>query len=516
MACTAEQIRQFLSVFDGYTGAYGQFAIKGVNTEKGKAEGKAWTCPGAPPDEVVSAHLNGAGAGLGIVMLREDDTCMFGAIDIDLYKNIDHVAIAATIERHGLPLVLCRSKSGGAHLYLFLKEPTPAFLVQARLSEWCALLGYSNKTEIFPKQTTRASKEDIGNWINLPYYGAARTMRYAIRNGVAISLDEFFAYVEDKRVSMQEMEVPVFDTPEETDPFYEAPPCLVAIHRAGGFSDGTKKNGMFSVLIYLRKRFPDTWEDKAHHYNGLMANLKVDEVNQLIKSLGKKDYSYKCKDSPISTVCQRKACLSKEFGVGGLGPEHMGFNILGVTRYTSPNEPPLWGLEVNGVRIIMSTDEFCSMPLFNKRCVGLGLGVPVQVPAARWVKMLDEMSKGSQEVPLPIDASATGQLWIHIEDYLRNAKGKSMDSLLNGAVYLDNGKVHFTTKALFSYLKAAKVEYKSTQDVCLLLREKGASNKTVAMKKTSRSVWTMPAPDQVIDDKPVDAVPVFAEQDTEF
>ena len=46
---------------------------------------------------------------------------------------------------------MCRSKSGGAHLFLFTEEPVTAEDLRNKLTQLAAVLGYGN-CEIFPKQ----------------------------------------------------------------------------------------------------------------------------------------------------------------------------------------------------------------------------------------------------------------------------------------------------------------------------------------------------------------------------
>ena len=69
-----------------------------------------------------------------------------------------------------LPLIVCRSKSGGAHVFLFTKENIPASLMQSKLKQMSIILGYEG-SEIFPKQTEiLVDRGDTGNFLNLPYY----------------------------------------------------------------------------------------------------------------------------------------------------------------------------------------------------------------------------------------------------------------------------------------------------------------------------------------------------------
>lgn len=63
-----------------------------------------------------------------------------------------------------LPLVVCRSKSGGAHCFLFAKEWVEAKDMQMALRHLSSALGYG-ESEIFPKQIKlNLDRGDVGNF----------------------------------------------------------------------------------------------------------------------------------------------------------------------------------------------------------------------------------------------------------------------------------------------------------------------------------------------------------------
>jgi hypothetical protein len=101
-------------------------------------------------------------------VLDDNEKVSFAAIDIDEYP-IDHAAIASKLKSWGLPLVVCNSKSGGAHLYVFFSRLEDPSAVVNVLENIATALGYSG-TEIFPKQTTRDKPNSLGNFINLPIF----------------------------------------------------------------------------------------------------------------------------------------------------------------------------------------------------------------------------------------------------------------------------------------------------------------------------------------------------------
>ena len=83
--------------------------------------------------------------------------------------RFDHKKLINQIGNLNLPLIVFRSKSGGAHVFLFTEEYVSASLMQDKLNEIRSVLGYGG-SEVFPKQRELKSKDDTGNFLNLPYF----------------------------------------------------------------------------------------------------------------------------------------------------------------------------------------------------------------------------------------------------------------------------------------------------------------------------------------------------------
>ena len=110
-------ITRFKAIFAGLDIAYGTYKIEGSRHD-GKQAGKAVVVRKPPTDDLWEKHLKGVEPSLGIIPIRADNSCTWGCIDIDQYP-LDHKGLVAKIRRLELPLVVCRSKSGGAHVFLF-------------------------------------------------------------------------------------------------------------------------------------------------------------------------------------------------------------------------------------------------------------------------------------------------------------------------------------------------------------------------------------------------------------
>src|SRR4051812_36663169 len=83
--------------------------------DDGKRTGDPATKRQPVTDDLWQAHLDGS-YGLGIITIREDGNVSWGCIDIDVYEHLDPAAVAARLIKLNLPLIPCRSKSGGVHL----------------------------------------------------------------------------------------------------------------------------------------------------------------------------------------------------------------------------------------------------------------------------------------------------------------------------------------------------------------------------------------------------------------
>lgn len=497
---------QIWDLFQGYEHAYGQYDIKRVN-DKGKNEGKAVTYSKPITQEVWDIHLAGTGPGVGIIPLMSDNTVVWGVIDIDII-GIDHKELEDKCKKLGLPLVICRSKSGGAHAFLFMKEPTEASIVVEALASWAASLGYGG-CEIFPKQTMRydagdGSPKDIGNWLNMPYFFADKTNRYCIKDGEVLDLQEFLEFAESMKVDesalIKAKPIAIDGKDINTGIFEEGPPCLQILYQSGGFPDGTRNDGMYNVGVYLKKRFPDDWQDKLQEYNVEMCDppLTLAEINVIQKSVGKKDYDYRCRKPPIAPHCHRRMCMGRKCGVGE-GAEGGGRpEILDVKKWVG--DPTLWFVTVNGQRLMFTTDELLTQPMFKKRIADAISRVPRTIPQERWDRYIDELIQNCEVEYAPVDATPYGQFKIILEQYLlgqarTTTKEQLADS--NSPFITGDGEVWFKLRGLLRHLDNQGFKYKSEHHVAQMLKSDdiGGVNKPMHVKGKGFNIWIVKEPE---------------------
>jgi hypothetical protein len=309
-----ELAKRFAALFAGNVRSHGRFELEEPVEGKTKRGGKARTIHHGATLKDYAKHLAGE-LGIGIVPVRDDDLCVFGALDIDDY-SISAVEIAAAVKRLRLPLVVTVSKSGGAHVWLFC-EPTPAKLVRLYLEDVGVCLGVHG-CEIFPKQSS-IKPHETGNWINLPYFGGTRLLFDDA------PLEEFIARAEDCipaqkfAARLKAKEEPSSDV--ERLPVHDGPPCLMRLLTAG-VEEGTRNTTFFNLSIYMKKKHVEDWVEQGDalawkHFESLPN--AVERLN-IEKQLNRKDVKFQCDVEPLKSNCQRAVCIASEFGVDATAP----------------------------------------------------------------------------------------------------------------------------------------------------------------------------------------------------
>lgn len=482
-----EELKQFKKLFTGLDRAYGIYKTSGKTSAKGKAQGKASTIQEPVTEELYLKHLKGE-QGLGIVPIMDNNMCWFAVIDVDIY-NLDLKELYKRIKKLKLPLILCRSKSGGAHLYLFLKQLMSAIELRPILMQWATMLGYPG-VEIFPKQDTLAGQEDVGNWINLPYYDAERTTRYALFGDKSILLKQFL----NKAHKLRQDPNKLCALPEQAK---GAPPCLQALFTIG-FPEGSMNNGLLDCGVYAKKRWPDDWQAKVAEYNNEYFRGTVAEVRSIIRAIGTKDYFYMCKQEPIKQYCDKILCSKAEFGIGN--NDDNGLEIESLSKICS--EPPIWIVQIGGKRIQMSTDDLLNQPRFSKRCVEVLTILPFSLKNDKWVSFIRVMLSEARLIEAPKDAGTSGQFLYHLEQFCMNkAPANSKDEILLGKPWHEEGKTYFRAADLFKYLEQQRFrDLKPHQMYTIMHQIIGVDKDFISLKGCGVNVWIIPSFNQQVED----------------
>jgi hypothetical protein len=468
--------QRFAELFVGGDQAHGLWdERRGAKTDHG---------PATP--EHYAEHLAGK-LGLGLVPVRRDGTCRFAAIDIDI-NSIDHEELLRKVLARKLPLAVCRSKSGGAHLYLFAREPgQPAAQIIQTLKKWATLLGYP-AAEVFPKQT-KVTKKNLGNWINLPYFGDAKTSRYAVGPRGALSLAEFLASVRPYDPALA-----IDESVDETSS--EMPPCLQTLSQHG-VPEGHRNQALFNFAVFYRKSNPNDWEDKvtAHNASVMQPPLAYREVRAVIKSVDRMKYQYVCDQEPIHSLCNRTLCVTMRFGVSHMPWQEAGtYDELMVSNLRKlPTDPPFYHLEVNGNDLPLTSEELFKFPRFRHRVAELLDLILPPMKQPRWDHQIKQLLATKVDLEMPDEADVPSQVLRKFYDFLAmRERTRSEEDLLRGFPIEREGFVLFRAFDLQRYLHMNRLFSMDLRRFYLTLRAHGCEQRRLRVLGQRLKVWAYP------------------------
>ncbi len=500
---SSDEVTSFSRLFKGYENAHGQYIISTKDAD-GKVIGAAKTIMEEASETDYQQHLEGK-IGIGIVPLLKNNKCNFGAIDIDIKGETklteDHFILEARVRALKLPLLLCRSKSDGVHLYFFGREAISARLVQSRLAEWAALLGYGG-CEVFPKQITRLKETDCGNWINLPLFGAERA---AIHEGKQLNTKDALSAAEQLRLSSSELRSFELELSED---FSDGPPCLQQLATIG-FQEGSRNNAMFNVAVYFKSKTPENWQDSLKAYNSekVDPSLPSDEIQEVVKSALRKEYNYTCKQAPIVSHCNRTLCKTRPHGVSGGRESSPKLPIVSITKYVA-GDSVRYGINTGEVMIEFSEDEFFSIDAYRKKFAAHMSFCLSAVKQMDFYKQIDELLKNCETVIDPEDASETGTLINAFESWFKGQYGAvNVDDMVKLKWWHEEetGYIYFMKEALDRYLSRHKdiKKYEPHKMFRLLKKKFGIEGDRLAIKGERERVWKMKNFNNV-DETPLD------------
>jgi hypothetical protein len=443
---------RFASLLAGLTKAYGKFTA-GEERADGKRQGRMVMVSEDLSEERVlelwEKHLSGEQS-IGIVPIREDNSCFWGAIDIDDYQ-LDLKSLAKQLKDLELPMTICRSKSGGAHIYLFMTSPIAARKMQNKLREIAAGIG-QGQAEIFPKQTKLLlERGDRGNCLNMPYFAGDNTTRYALDdNGDALSVDEFLERAESHKVTHEQFKkLKIKVQVDEVEWLEEGPPCLVHLAQQG-FPQGTRNNGLFNIGVYLKRRFPDDWHTKIEEINRdhMQPPLAATEILTLQKTLKNKEYGYRCNEQPLVNHCNSALCRTRKYGIGSTG----GMPMFG-TLSKFESDPPIWFLDVEDGRLELETEDLQNQQRFQRKCMNALNRMPPVLKPPTWQQVVQQLLDNVELIEVSNEVSTEGQFHELLESFCTDrSQAKNKDEIMLGKPWSEDGYTYFRLKDLQAFL----------------------------------------------------------------
>lgn len=411
-------MEKFKEIFSGLERAYGMTYVDKKGADGQKIKGKSFVQRGMVTDNMWQDHLNGAEPSLGIIPINEDNTCKWGCVDIDSYAGFDHKKLIDKIKSLDLPLLVFRSKSGGAHVFCFTTVPVEAKLMRDKLVSVSAVLGYGG-SEVFPKQIELKSKDDTGNFLNLPYFNGDKTTRYCFNDqGEAVNLERFYLLHELYKLTPEQLETLIIKRPDSE--FSDGPPCLESLTQSD-IKDGRDRI-IYQYIQYAKRKWPDSWQTKINAFNYKYFEkhpsgpLEDRIVQGKIKFNDGKDLGFKCNEDPMCNHCDKKLCRTRKYGIGGDAV----FPILSDLQKVELDEPYYW-VNVDGDRVKLDNiDCLMEQRLFRRTVVKQINKKPPRITVKEFEKYTDMLLQGIEIIKAPVGSSMIDQLKEHLEEFCTN------------------------------------------------------------------------------------------------
>jgi len=429
-------MNKFKTIFTGLERAHGVTKINQSNGDGTKVKGQSFVKREQVTDNHWKEHLQGTSS-LGIIPINDNNKCRWGCIDIDTYAGFDHKKLIQKIKLLNLPLIVFRSKSGGAHVFLFANDYVEAKSMRDKLTQIKAVLGYGG-SEVFPKQTELKSKDDTGNFLNLPYFNGDNTTRYAFKDdGTAASLEEFYGIYNN----VKQLDIGLIKVQRPESEFSDGPPCIEALAQ-NKIGEGSRNNTLFHYGVYAKKKWPTEWKSRITMFNiqAMEKPLSDSEVSIITNQHEKKDWGYKCKDEPMCSMCDKTLCRTRKFGIGQdiMFPNLTDLQVIDL-------EDPYYYLNVDGERLYLENVKYLrQQSLFQEACMIQLKFRPPPIKETDWVLITNQLLNNA-EVTKPAEGMSTeDQLNNHLEEFCLNRQvSTDKNDLKKGGVWTSDGHHHF-------------------------------------------------------------------------
>jgi len=459
-------VESFKNIFQGLERARGVTYVDKKGADGEKIKGKSFILRERVTEDLWLKHLQGTEPSLGIIPINDENKCRWGCIDIDSYAGFDHKKLINKIKLLKLPLIVFRSKSGGAHVFIFTTVPVEAKLVRDKLLSISAVLGYGG-SEVFPKQIELKSEEDTGNFLNLPYFNGDDTTRYSFdHDGQAANLETFYLLYNEQVQTPEQLEKLKVKRPESE--FSDGPPCIESLTQTK-LEDG-RDRVIYQFIQYAKRKWPEDWAKKINQFNYTYFTTPLEDkvIQDKIKFHSKKDLGFKCNEEPMCNHCDKALCKTRKFGISGESV----FPALTDLQKVELDQPYYW-VNVDGMRVRLDNiDYLMEQRLFRKTVTEQINRKPPRVTVKEFEKYTDLLLTNVELIPAPAGSSLIEQLKSHLEEYCTNdsAATTNKEEIFLGNVWTFEGKHHFIfNKFYYGYLQRRKwpEKHQTTQDLLI-------------------------------------------------
>jgi hypothetical protein len=449
-------VEKFREVFSGLERAHGVYVPGEVN-DSGKRGGKAFIKKEPVTPQHWIDHIEGKDPSLGIVPIMDDATCRWGCIDIDTYP-LDHKKLIKSIEKFKLPLIVCRSKSGGAHLFLFIDGVISAKFMRSKLTNFSALLGHAD-CEIFPKQIElQADRGDTGNFLNLPYHAGDDSMRHGYNSkGESLLLSEFLSFVEERKITeenLKKFKTKKIKTVEELE---DGPPCLRTLISVG-VEVGGRDEVLYQYTVYARKKWPENWQDKISEFN------------------------FKYMKPPLGHAQVTKTINQHE-----------------------NKDDPVWFLNFEEHRLAIDTDTLFEQKKFRKKCMDSLTQLPNKLTEDAWTLKIQSLLQDCEEIETPEEITKYGQLDSYLYSFIYDqGVSEREEEIAIEMPWEHDNNIYFQPKTLKEYLNKKRfIALTQTEIHAHVMKDLNGGSFRKKVKGVTYYLWYVPSNPPPLKELPI-------------
>lgn len=490
---------KFFNLFKGNPNVHGRSELTGQVDIKGKHEARSWTVHEPTTQKLWERHLQGEIA-IGQVPVRADGTVNWVAFDVDIYEgNLNINDILARINDLSLPILLTRSKSGGAHGLVFFSTAAKMERIRPKIQELATFFGVGG-CEIFPKQDSigMAENADVryGNWLNMPYDGPT-SLRYGYKaDGTRLTPYEFVDAAEAIATTEEDFLGIRLPRPEET--LEDGPPCLNHLTSEKMAMTGGRNTLLFNLAVYFKKANPEAKQPEIaeflNQWNARFnAPLEEKEIRKtILKSTGNREYRYQCGNQLLKRHCNSTVCANE--CLYGIDSDENAFDPNNKTLIQLMTDPCLYFIDYKKTQLVLTKEEFWSYEKVRQACMVQARHIPPKMDQEHWIHLVQGFLESVTIVELPPEATALGQL-IALVSKWKNTATNDPERIVNGAPALDKkGSLVFKLQDLFDMLKLHRFTAMEQNKITHNLKEKmGMVSRFVWVGDKSHRCWEIPA-----------------------
>jgi hypothetical protein len=497
---------KLLELFEGDSNQHIEVTITGDLDARGKRAAEYKTVYKPVTAELWKRHLSGE---IIIGVKPEiEGKAKWGCIDMDpsSYTDFSSKKFIDIIKHNQLPLVPVRSKSGGLHLMLFLKDWSDEKQIRQVLDKWNEK--YFMAKEVFPRN----------KHLGMPYHRQERTIEYAFDdNGTALLVGGFIDIAYKKRMTIEELLEFKTQKYEPEPDWNEYPPCIQNL-----LTDkwtGTNRNDiMFNMAVLEMKKSDGNIDKKTLTTTLFERNKQIftdplterEIVGSVANSTAKKSYNYKCppRYGHMTSICNKQLCQMRKLGIGFQVPDVIDeFDNVLVTKGIKET---FIEFKYKGVKMTFKTDQdLVDERAFRTKMLSYGImwmTLPKPKKGPNPFEMLANglLDKGkSNEAVTYEDAIADARYSVLKKFFEIHMVVDDFDELKNGYLVREEveGKtyLYFKKSTLDEFIKksANKVFSNSLEAIDLL----GCIR--VDYYKNQKNIWKVEAPDFMNKEKTI-------------